>query len=136
MKNYQNYTQQQGINTVFQYLAFLHTPDAQAIFLEMANDDFDINWYNCDAENASALKALLQMANMYNAFQQDTPEITVFLPAMIKQSFENVVNRLGMYERLLDKLASEKLSASQIETEILKVAMLYNRNRMSNLYYS
>lgn len=89
MKNYQNYTQKQGINTVFQYLAFLHTP-----------------------------------------------EITVFLPAMIKQGFENVVNRLGMYERLLDKLASEKLSASQIETEILKVAMLYNRNRMSNLYYS
>ena len=87
MKNYQNYAQQQGINTVFQYLAFLHTPDAQAIFLEMANDDFDINWYDCDGENASALKALLQMANMYHAIQQDAPEMSVFSSRLDKARF-------------------------------------------------
>lgn len=117
-----------------QGLSFLHSEGAKLVFSEITQDSFIVDWYSCDKNTAANLLALLQSAKFYQTLRQNTPEIMAICPKEMNQAFDNLYISLIDYEMLLQKLSVETLSESRIETEILKAAMFYNRERMSDIY--
>ncbi len=133
MRNYQN-AKLQELTTAIQCLAFLHSPDMETFFAETAVDTFDIDWYNCSKEEANGLSMLLKMAKMVSPLMQSMPEMAAILSSTAIQGFDNIVKHLAPYEFLLEKLTNRQLTESQIETELVKVSMLFRRKNMYHLY--
>lgn len=133
MKNY-HHDNLKDFAVFLQYLNYLHSPAADEIFTELSADDFNIDWYNCSQEDAKSLLLLLNLSKMIAPLIETVPQVVAIFPPKTLDSLSNILERLNGYEPLLERLSNQVLTASQIETELIKISMLHRRNEMRHLY--
>lgn len=101
-------------------LSLINSANADNVFSDIAKEGFDPDWYNCDAHTAELLLEILKAAKNYQSLKQQNPNITLVFPKDVDIAFDNLYHSLCGYEVLIKKLCTEKLTESQIESELLQ----------------
>lgn len=98
----------------------MHSDQAKQTFIEIANDDFDMDFAEMNKEEAEVLSNLIKLSDSLLLFSKMQPEIETLFPNEIFIGVSNINHKLKPFEEYIIGIASGTMTNAEAEHRLLQ----------------
>jgi hypothetical protein len=109
-----------NISTMLGMYNFMHSEQAKETFIEIAQDDFEVDFAVMTQEEAAVLNNLIKLSDSLLLFSKMQPEIETLFPKEIFMGVSNVNQKLKPFEEYINGIATGIMTNAEAEHKILQ----------------
>ena len=114
-----SYSLLNNISTMVGMYNFIHSDHAKQAFIEMAYNEFDLDFSEMKIEEAEILSSLIKLSDSLVLFSKIQPQVENLLPQEIITGFNNINNKLKPFEEYVNGIANKTMTNAEAEHKLL-----------------
>ena len=123
-----SYTSFSNIQSIFGLFNLIHSQQFKDSFVEMAKDDFDIDFAELEKEDAQLFLGLINTSDVLLFGVGNYPEFKTIIPVEVLAGLDNVSKKLKPFEDYLKGIFTGTMTNAEVEHKLLVWGTMHLNN--------